>query len=69
MKPHELFVIEHCESSQRVGVYAFVPHVIAGESLGGEFLIRTSDGWDFRPVEEFVPYSPHKLELDNEEEG
>ena len=67
----ELFVVEHNESSQEVSVYGFIPFVVGGETMGGEFLIRTNDGWDFRPIEEFAPYQPKALELvdADEDEG
>ncbi len=66
-QPHELFVVVHLESGQPISVYGFAPFVARGEIVGGEFLVYTSDGWDFRPVGQFAPFEPKKLELEDDE--
>lgn len=61
--------LRHSESGQIVKVYGFAPYQMHGENMGGDFLIWTSDGWDFRSANEFEPIdSEHILDLEDEEE-
>lgn len=53
-----MMTLRHKESGQIVKIYGFAPYQVGGDAVGGDFLIRTSDGWDFRPVEEFEPVTP-----------
>ena len=66
-KIHELFVVKDKDTHQEVSVYAFAPFTVRGENIGGEFLVWTSHGWDFRPVDEFEPYNPKLIEFVGEE--
>jgi hypothetical protein len=65
MKKNALWIARHKESGQEVSIFGFVPFVAGGEAMGGEFLIFTSDGWDFRSVEEFEPIDPQILKLED----
>lgn len=65
MKRNALWIAKHKESEQEVSIFGFVPFVVGGETMGGEFLVFTSDGWDFRSVEEFEPVDPQILKLED----
>ncbi len=63
----QLCILHHKKTGQEVSIFGFVPFTQGGEPMGGDFLIYTTDGWDFRPVAEFKPATGIcKLELEKD---